>query len=337
MRTTTVRAALAAVLLAGLAACSAEPNSPVPTQSAASAPAPAPAPESPSDAAQPPAGGHGIWPLYYLDAGHSPSRVKRWDGPGTTPVDLPSTFVGSLLNSNVSPDGHYGSWVDADTSVLHVVDLRTGQTVLTRDHVDAYGMEPAWAPDSRRLLIGDITTLPANSAIGTAGVLDVASRTFTPLAHPIHGIHLTWSADGTAIAYATGTGEVVVADADGSNQRTVPGLRGDQGPQRSFDIESVGPGGRLISLWVVYPGMTNGDIGRSLTINAIADSRTGSRLTLTGFGVVEQALLPAEGSMVLRVNAHDHHRILVLPENAGTATAAYDEPASLNGWQLLNA
>jgi Tol biopolymer transport system component len=277
-------------------------------------------------------GGSGVtgrtFPLYYLDPNQRAGRVKRWDGPGIQPVDLPSAFVGNPLNANVSPDGHFGSYVDGN-AVLHVVDLRTGQVVLTRNHVDPEAIEPVWAPDSHRLLIGDITKGPNDEEVG--GVFDVTTRAFTPLQR-LRPYHPTWSPDGTKIAYVEGGGTVFTADADGSNQQRVPGL-GQPGPRSSFDVESIGPGGTYIALWIVYPGMTAGDIARGMKINAIVDSRTGQPQSLSGYGNVEQALFRTDGSMVLRVKDGGTHRILLAH---GVIRDQVTEPASLSGWLLLN-
>jgi TolB protein len=321
MHINTVRAALAAVLLTGLAGCS---GTPAPTMGSPTA-SPVPASVSPSAAAP------AIGPLYYLDPTRQGTTVQRWDGAGAQPVDLPRAFVGVPTNANVSPDGHWGSYID-DNAALRVVDLRTGAVVLTRPHMDGDGAEPAWAPDSRRLLVGDITNGPEGESIG---VLDVTTRAFTPLPHAIDGIHLTWAADGTAIAYADGAGKIFVAAADGSDQRAVPGL-GDGGKLSSFDIESVGPGGARIALWVNDGSAPVGDVARGMTVNAVVDSRTGQRVPLAAAGgEVVQVLIRTDGSMVVRVKDGTRHRIVLLSAD-GAVLSRVDEPDSLGGRLLLN-
>jgi TolB protein len=327
MHISTVRAAVAAVLLTGLAACSAQPGPAVPAPAASTVPdttAPASAPASPS--APVPA----IGPLYYFDPNSRAGTVQRWDGAGTQPVGLPAAFRGMPANANVSPDGHWGSFID-DNDALRVVDLHTGQIVLTRPHADADAAEPAWAPDSRHLLVGEVTNGPEAETIG---VIDVTTGAFVPLPHRVHGIHLTWSVDGTAIAYADGEGKIFTAAADGSDQRAVPGL-GDGGKLSSFDLESAGPGAARIALWVNDGSTSAGDVARGLTVNAVVNSRTGQRVSLAAAGgSVVQVLFRGDGSMVVRVQDGAHHRIVLLSVD-GAVLSRVDEPDSLGGRLLL--
>lgn len=269
--------------------------------------------------------------LFYLNPSSHNGKVQRWDGAGQQPTDLPDAFVGSVLNANVSPDGRWGSYVD-DKAVLRVVDLRTGQTALSRNKVDGDGAEPAWAPDSRHLLIGDVTTPPPGEIIG---VLDVVTGAFVKLPNQIRGTHLTWSADGGAIAYADGSGRIFTAAADGSARRPVPGL-GDGGTLSSFDVESVGPSAKRIALWINDGTTPVGDVARGMYSNAVIDSRTGQNVPLAVSGDLSQVLFRSDGTMVVRVKGTRHDQIVLLSADGRVLTRA-DEPASLKDFALLNA
>ncbi|WP_203784010.1 TolB family protein, partial [Asanoa ferruginea] len=165
--------------------------------------------------------------LYYADS----DRLVRFDGSGVKVV-LPA----GAYSANVSPDGARIAFVDERGNV--VVTDRNGREARTvaRGAITA-GYEPAWSPDSTKLLVGK-----GGEGVAAMGIVTVASATFTPLRHqPPDAFHYLWSADGRHLAYATGTCGIGVADADGGNARLVPGF-GDQ--RHSCDPYSVSPDGR---------------------------------------------------------------------------------------------
>jgi TolB protein len=348
VKTSTVRrAAIAGMLATGLlaltTACSSQ-AAPVPraaapaaTGSAAVGQASSPAADAPPETdAQPVGVKPQLGRLTYLDRTREDQRALRWTVGAGQPVTLPSAFVGSVTNANVSPDGRWGSFTD-DNNALRVVDLRTGANKLTLGGgsriIEGDCVEPAWAPDSRHLLVGDASAGPAGEIVGT---VDINTGAFTRLPTQIHGCHLTWSADGSAIGYAGGAGQIFVARADGSNQRAVPGLGGGTGPLSSFDLESVSVSGTRVALWVNDGSTPAGDVARGLYSNTILDTRTGQKINMPVSGELSQAVFRADGTTVVRIQGAQHNQ-LVLISAAGSVLTRVDEPTSLKNLVLLTA
>jgi TolB protein len=323
-----VRTLAVAGLLATTAACTAHP-APRSASPALSVPA-APGTDAPvaagSPSASPTAKPAGIGPLFYIGPAATDATIRRWV-PGAAPTALPGVFTGTYLNTNVSPDGHWASWVDDTTGTLRIVDLGNGKAAITRKNVDAQCAEPVWAPDSRHLLLRDIA-----GGTRTLGVLDVTTGTVARLPYQLDGCHLTWSADGTAIGYVDGAGKLFVARADGSRPRRVPGL-GDGGRPATFDLESVSAKGDLVAFWVNNGSAPAGDVARGLDSNAIVDTRTGNLVALPADGLL-QAVFHADGTMLARVKGPTHNQILLVSP-AGSVLARVDEPAGLKDQLLL--
>jgi TolB protein len=247
-------------------------------------------------------------------------------------VDTVLSTVG--YGANVSPDGASIAFVDEGGNV--VVADRDGQhrrTVL-RGSITA-GFEPAWSPDSRRLLA-------AKGLAGgnrTIGIITVASSTFTPLAHqPESAIHLLWSADGQHLGYATGTCQIGTADADGGNARIVP-VFGDRNsaanPQRrrSCDPYSISPDGNLIAVNQRTGDQPDGDIARDLFANTIIDTRTGNNITLPVTGSITAILFQPNGDILVRTNNGTNQLTLLNPDH--TIKAQVTEPATVKNSRLL--
>src|SRR5689334_12362383 len=83
-----------------------------------------------------------IGALYYASPAQRPGPQQRWTPGDAQPVTLPASFAGRTDNSNVSPDGRWGSYVD-NSSTLRVVDLRTGETKLTVPNAEIYCAQPS--------------------------------------------------------------------------------------------------------------------------------------------------------------------------------------------------
>jgi len=290
--------------------------------------APTPSPAAPSTAvpstpaaspSTPPAGLPGS--LYYEQDDHLVRLTDR--GPVTV---LPSGGI----NANVSPDGHAIAYVDHDANVV-VVD-RDGQhprTVL-RGGVDA-GFEPVWSPDSTRVL----TVRGSDSA---PGVIDVATGTFTPLAHKPDGIHYLWSADGRHLGYATGTCRLGVADIDGSNARLVPLIgevtAANPNQERSCDPYSLSPDGSKMAVDMHTGDMPDGDIGRNVFANIVIDTRTGATVRLPVSGTVSAVLFQPDGGMLVRTTGSGSNH-LALVSATGAVVVQVTEPAAAKEMSLI--
>ncbi|WP_203784565.1 TolB family protein, partial [Asanoa ferruginea] len=183
-------------------------------------------PPSPSSSSSEPVAESITGPFYYADS----DRLVR-----LTSSDVKVVLPAGAYSANVSPDGARIAFVDERGNV--VVTDRNGRQPRTvaRGAITA-GYEPAWSPDSTKLLVGK-----GGEGVVAMGIVTVASATFTPLRHqPPDAFHFLWSADGEHLAYATGSCGIGVADADGGNARLVPGFGGQR---HSCDPYSVSPDG----------------------------------------------------------------------------------------------
>jgi TolB protein len=261
-------------------------------------------------------------PFYYADS----DRLVR-----VNESDVDTVLDAGAYSANVSPDGAHIAFVDGNGNVV-VSDRDGGQRrTLSRGSIGA-GYEPAWSPDSKRLLV-------AKGAAGevTMGIVTVASGRFTALPHqPAHAIHYLWSGDGQHLGYATGTCEIGVADADGGNARIVP-VFGDLDKavnpkqRRSCDPYSISPDGGLIAVNQRTGDQPDGDIGRDLFANALIDTRTGQNVTLPVTGGITAILFEPDGDLLVRTS--NRRLTLLAPDH--TIKARVTEPAAVSGFNLL--
>ena len=234
-------------------------------------------------------------------------------------------------HATVSPDGLQIAYVD-DAGELIVTDRDGGQARSVLSDVIGLGFEPSWSADSQWLLVA--RSLGGGSESPVFGKVDVASGEFTPLRSQIEGIHPLWSADGRRMGYATGTCELMVADADGSNQRMVPVIGNPDpavNPQRwaSCDPYSISPDGSMMAIARRVLDQPMGDIGRDLAANVVIDTRTGAEVPLPVPGQIWAALfLPDGGVLVRSTNDGGATVTLTLLDNDLTVTAQVPEPAA---------
>lgn len=350
--TTAAVVALVGVSAAGVSQVLPDHTAPQPGTSHSATPSPEPSSPSagpaPSASSAPTASSGGLTTtlrtLYYIDFAGTADTGRQpmvsWTPGQATPkrLNIPAAANEAALTANVSPDGRWLSWVDGGnyaSLALHLVDLATGKDRVLRDHADPECIEPAWAPDSHRLFIGSPNDPAAPGHGEPAGVLDVISGKFAPLAKQVHGCHVTWAADGTAIGFADGAGKIFVANPDGSGQRTVPGLGDTAHPPYSLDLESVSPQGRRIALWWNDGSRPGGDVARGLNSNAVVDTRTGQKVKLpVSTGLLLQVVFQPDGGMLLRVKG-DQHNQLILVAADGTELDRHDEPAVLKTMTML--
>jgi len=288
------------------------------------APSTAPSAAAP-DASTPPASAPPGLPgrLYYVDG----QKLLRLTASGLVPVLSTGGFT-----ATISPDGASIAFVDDNANV--VVADRDGKhrrTVL-KGSVGA-GWEPAWSPDSRRLL----TVKNAGNGRVNLGIITIATATFTPLPHTLHdAIHPLWSADGKHLGYATGTCQLGVSDADGGNARVVPvfgDLHSKANPQkrRSCDPYSISRDGRYIAVNQRTGDDPDGDIARNLNANTIIDTRTGANVSLPVKGSITAILFQPNGDILVRTS--NHQLTLLNPDH--TVKAHVTEPAAAANAQLL--
>ncbi len=231
--------------------------------------------------------------------------------------------------ASVSPDGARVAFVDKSGKV--VVTDRDGKNRRTVfQGAKYYGYEPAWSPDSERLLLAK-----GPDGEATKGILTVETGRFTALADQPSAIHFLWSADGRHIGYATGECRLATADPDGGNARVVPGFGSDDvqanyGRRRSCDPYSMSADGGLISVWLRKGEEEDSDIARDLIADTVIDVRTGENVGLPVRGDVQAILFQPNGDILVRTQGK---LTLLGPDFA--VKAEVDEPAAVNDLKLL--
>src|SRR5256885_1177796 len=279
-------------------------------------------------------------PLFYLQALPASNRttvqlVSWTPGQAGTVVRRELPAPDASLSANVSPDGRWVSWVTLADGALHVAAL-TGDKAerVLRGDVDGRLFEPVWARDSARLLIRDTST-------GKVGTVDVAHGGFAPLRVNLAGArHAVWASDGSAIAFITADGAVMVARPDGSGQQRVPATRFAREGRKVVSLQSMSGtsvGYGMISLYLTSPGK-NPDGCRSLTSNA--ELYTGGLPAQhEGQSLAEYTLFQSayRGKMFSHVSRRlDNQRDVALIGDNGEFWGGADEPAQLKDYLLLN-
>jgi TolB protein len=269
--------------------------------------------------------------LYAPASGSGTVRLSSWR-PGTpsTEAGMAIGWESAALNVNFSPDGKQVSWVAGDDRSLYVAKANgTGQRRLRGD-VDNMCTEPVWLPDGKRLLVRD-------GATGRVGYLTVATVAFHALPAEVSGCHFAFSADGRKMAYADGSGKLILANTDGTGRREIAGIRGTPGEYHAFAALSLSAdGSRLATYRLSKDAQTHGDAARSLWANLVLDTRTGDPVSLPVTGSVRQALFRPDGSMLIRLAGITRNEV-VLVSASGEVVWRHAEPASLKDQWLLGA
>ncbi|MBQ0891524.1 hypothetical protein KBX37_00125 [Micromonospora sp. U56] len=268
----------------------------------------------------------------FTPGGADTAHLYSWK-PGDTPVRRLALPVNpAQLNAAVSPDGRRVAWVE-DGGALWTSALDGSGKRKLHDLVDNMCWSPTWSPNSRQLTV---RLGAADGSFSKAGLLDVSSGAFTEVAG-FDGCHPVWAANGT-VAFADGSnGAVVVTDRTGAGRRTIPGLGSKGSRYVCFDVASISPDGRRIALFRIDRDGTYGDAARSLSANAVLDTRTGNVMTLPlGGRELRQAYFQADGSVVARVRSGSRYT-LILVDKAGKKVAEKAESSSLASMQIIAA
>jgi hypothetical protein len=272
-------------------------------------------------------------------------RLVSWQPGMEAPVPRCELRAEAAKNANVSPDGRWVTWV-SDDGALHIADLtgRENDRILRRD-VDGERLAPVWSPDARRLIVRDVS---AGVDRAVVGVIDIANGRFTRLRHNLPDArYLVWSADGTAIAFVTPDGGLVVADPDGSRQqpiqhldevlkgRGVVGLQSLSGPTKPDDT-------RWLAITVGDPGAGAGP-RRSLVGNAMINTKNelidGTVRVINDY-TERQAFFrnePDQGMHSHVLRRLQGTRGIELIGGNGEYWGGGDEPAALAGFDLMGA
>ncbi len=310
-----------AVVLAATGCGSPAPSASATPSSLATTPAPVPTtPVPPNLAGQ----------LFYVPfdhAGPAPVALVSWAPAGATTKDrLRLPWIDLIENLMVSPDGRRVAWVESSNQTLYVADADGSNKKGLGKGVDT--CEPTWSPDGSQIYGygfdgGDKPAL-VNVATGTTTALPGSP-----------GCHVVFSADGSAIAYDDGGGDVFVARTTATAK--VPRLGSDGGStrRRSFCALSLSPDARQVALNVHSGNVPDGDIGRDLYANEIVDVTSGATLTLPGLpGTLISAFFLPGGGLVARTQSGANHAIAQYTADLALVRTV-PEPASLAQYSLI--
>ena len=145
----------------------------------------------------------GKWFLFVSDAAGNPDIYLQSVG-GQTAINLTKDSPVPDLQPAFSPDGERIAFrSNRDGGGLFVMG-RTGETPR---RVSPEGVDPAWAPDGKRLVYATLTTsLPTSRAgLSALRIVDVDTGSVTKLVET-DGMHPAWSPNGRFIAYWAITG-----------------------------------------------------------------------------------------------------------------------------------
>lgn len=302
--------------------------SPAPSMSA-SAPGASPGPSVPPSAssAAVPSSVPGLpgW-LYYRDG----FQLLRLTAAGPVPL-----ATARAETANVSPDGSSVAFYDGRNIVVADRDGRNPRPVFASGSGPALWYEPAWSPDSRRLLV---PAFAANRPV-TFGILTLASGAFTPLPHPLERVgHFLWSADGRRLGYATSDCRLGTADPDGGNNRVVPvfGTDDPANPRKrqSCNPFSISPDGRYLAVDQRVDGEPLGDFVRTSTANTIVDTVTGANVPLPVTGTVTQILFRPDGGILVRARTGGTTELTLLNPDR-SVRSRFTEPVAVQTFQLF--
>ncbi|MGY0235497.1 hypothetical protein [Longispora urticae] len=288
--------------------------------------------------------------LFYFD--QAATRADRpavlWSVRGDVPrqlltVDRPSAAgMHAGWSLTVSPDGTRAAWVEEDRLLL--ADLESGTRTTVRGGVFPICSQPAWSPDSTRLLItlrqldpatGGSTGVADKLAVLTLGDGTVVPRTFRG------GCQYHWSGDGRTLArVGPELDGMSLVDLDTQLSRPVPqvqvhppGSEPRATVHKVSDVQGVSRDAGRVAVTVDDPRAGRGDL-RDLWSNAVLDTRTGGVVALPVPGRLLNAFFQPDGGMLLRI-AGPAHNELVLVSATDTVLARFPERAEVRELPLL--
>jgi TolB protein len=257
--------------------------------------------------------------VFYQQTGADPDVVRM--SPGTGAVDTVLPKAPSAVG--VAPDGNRIAYAIGDTLL---VEPTGGPPEQVASGVSTAGQPPAWSPDGDRLLV----------AAGAPAILQVGSRTLTPLAEQLAtGQHFRWSGDGTALVYATSYCSLKVAAGD--SDTAVPVI-GDRQPADNPDglaackPTSVDATGQRVTV----PLQTTGETGADSpdTADAVVDTVTGDVVPLPVAGSVVGAFFNPDGNLLVRSRKGDRTTLSLFAPD-GILLVQAKEPPELRDLDLL--
>ncbi|GGS64481.1 hypothetical protein GCM10010156_24470 [Planobispora rosea] len=282
--------------------------------------------QSPAQSGAPaPLTGQGVYLSYGNDV-----RVLKSDG---RPVwgSRAASFTGQF---SASPDGRKVAWIDGKGR-LHVSSATAGKTV---DKIVARGaayggpcLTPAWSADSRRIAFPTAAAGGSgNQERTTVAAVGADGKGLSTLGTTLGPCHLTWSADGRALAGYAGDTTGVHLLATGSRTSTrVPGIK------LANHVESLSPDGRRVVVNAIGANANAGDGSWPLSFTpSIHDTRTGKKITIPVKGRLLGARYLRDGRLVVRVAGKPGNTLVVL-DSSGKTLQRLSEKAGVRNLGLL--
>jgi TolB protein len=262
----------------------------------------------------------GVGTLYYYSETDSGLELVRLGSAGASAL----VHFSSYSFTAVSPDGKHLAILDQDGG-LRVTELNGKPVREFGTGYNGVGYEPSWAPGGDRILV---------SKDNVYGTVPAGGGAFSALAHPISGIHAMFSGDGKKIVYATGTCDIMIANADGSDAHRVPANSANPDGWRSCDPYGVSKDGTNVALNVALKGQELGDIGPGYTADYILNTSTGRLSKPAVSGTVTQIVYRGDGNLLIR-STHNNTTTITLQTPGGTTLTSTTEAASLANTTLL--
>ncbi|MFC0526649.1 hypothetical protein [Phytohabitans kaempferiae] len=301
-----------------------------PTLSTSTVPTP-PASSAPATEGTPRAGtapDHVPGRLVYLRVGAEIEVVTVTDGVTRT-TSFGARMPGDRVAS-VSPDGTKVALLHPKRDITEfpgdLVIVRPGgaRKVVAENVSWGGGNEPAWMPDSNRLLVG-ITAMEGDTATGgqSFGYVDATSGTFSELDIDRFPEYLAWSAIGTFKAYAEGSRTIVVARASGTVVRRIDISRQAECGKVAcpFAVQAISNDGRYVAT-----AQGNTDPTRVLSAAIVLDTTSGHRIALPAkLKGITEIFFRSDNSLV--VQTADKLHLVTLD---GKVTATIDRPDPSN-------
>ncbi|ADD42706.1 hypothetical protein [Stackebrandtia nassauensis] len=257
--------------------------------------------------------------FFYLAPHDDGAAVYSFTGDGK-PKPVMTGTADLWSSATPSPDGKYISYVEGSNaeSPMRIWDVEAGEPLKEQlAQVDGVCKEPAWTPDSKRLL----THAVAADSPTEATWFDVASGE-TSKADVVDGCHPKFPVGGDDTVYTFMTGDVTgLVMRDGKKETTLPAevVKG----RTIIDPVAVARDNAGLCVATAAEGEPVGDAARSLSCDTIVDTKTKKPVKLPD--TITGAVFPESGGFITRTGDGE----LKLSDLDDSGIATLEEPSEL--------